>query len=155
MTTIISASNYMVPNDTLHVEGNIPRRAKIIQVALGSDWYHLSMCIEVRFDDNVITFNNRVAGRWGEAVKEPNPFKPGEEFKVKVFYTKTNFEVTMGDGEGEKKFNFHNRSKTRFTEKIFVRHDLELTRLYVEWHKPSHDKLKLDKHTREKYTHTL
>ncbi|KAL2082184.1 hypothetical protein ACEWY4_022002 [Coilia grayii] len=116
----------MAPKDALQVSGIIPHNAKLIQVALGSDWYNLSMFMEVRFEEEVVVANTRKDGRWGKEIQEANPYKLGGKFEVTVDFTGPKFIITMGT-DGSNNIQLPNCQKTRRTEKIFVRHDLQLT----------------------------
>ncbi|XP_059204609.1 beta-galactoside-binding lectin-like isoform X2 [Centropristis striata] len=80
-------------------------------VNIGPDEQEITMHFNARFnahgDENAVVCNSYQGGTWCEEVRDGGfPFRQGEEFKVVIEFTPTDFIVTLSDGSA---INFPNR----------------------------------------------
>nr|WCO08195.1 galectin family member 1 [Lateolabrax maculatus] len=96
---------------TLTVVGVPKPDAADFAVNIGPDEQEITLHINPRFnahgDENVVVCNSYQGGNWCEEHREGDfPFRHGEEFKITITFTPTEFQVTLSDGST---INFPNR----------------------------------------------
>ncbi|XP_051243731.1 lectin, galactoside-binding, soluble, 2a [Dicentrarchus labrax] len=106
---------------TMTIVGVAKPDASNFAVNVGPDEKEITMHINPRFnahgDENVVVCNSYQGGNWCEEHREGGfPFQQGEEFKITIEFTPTEFLVTLSDGStihfpnrmGEEKYSFIN-----------------------------------------------
>ncbi|XP_035511436.1 lectin, galactoside-binding, soluble, 2a [Morone saxatilis] len=106
---------------TMTVVGVAKPDASDFAVNVGPDEKDITMHINARFnacgDENVVVCNSYQGGKWCEEHREGGfPFQQGEEFKITIEFTPTEFLVTLSDGStihfpnrmGAEKYSFIN-----------------------------------------------
>nr|XP_046272173.1 beta-galactoside-binding lectin-like [Scatophagus argus] len=93
------------------IVGVVKPEASSFAVNIGPDDQEITMHINPRFnahgDVNTVVCNSYQGGTWCEEVREGSfPFQQGEEFKILIEFTPTEFVVTLSDGS---KIHFPNR----------------------------------------------
>ncbi|XP_068194009.1 beta-galactoside-binding lectin-like [Antennarius striatus] len=88
---------------TLTIVGVPKTDATNFAVNIGPDEKDITMHINPRFnahgDENVVVCNSYQGGNWCEEVREGGfPFKLGEEFKMVIQFSRTEFQVNLSDG---------------------------------------------------------
>ncbi|XP_069576902.1 lectin, galactoside-binding, soluble, 2a [Brachyistius frenatus] len=96
---------------TLTVVGVTKPEASNFAVNVGPDEQDITLHINPRFnahgDENAVVCNSYQGGNWCEEHREGGfPFQPGEEFKLAIEFTPSEFVVTLSDGS---KIHFPNR----------------------------------------------
>uniref|UniRef100_A0A672GB96 Galectin n=1 Tax=Salarias fasciatus TaxID=181472 RepID=A0A672GB96_SALFA len=81
------------------------------QINIGTDEFTIALYINPRFDygedHNTVVCNSFQDLTWGEEVRGRSfPFRQGQEFKVIIDFTPTEFVITLSDGST---INFPNR----------------------------------------------
>nr|ADV35589.1 galectin-1 [Oplegnathus fasciatus] len=106
---------------TLTIVGVPTPDASNFAVNIGPDEQEITMHINPRFnahgDENAVVCNSYQGGNWCEEHREGGfPFQQGEEFKIIIEFTPTEFLVTLSDGStihfpnriGAEKYSFIN-----------------------------------------------
>ncbi|XP_077412421.1 lectin, galactoside-binding, soluble, 2a [Vanacampus margaritifer] len=108
---------------TLTIVGKVQPDATNFALNIGPNEKDITMHINPRFnahgDENAVICNSYQEGKWCEEHREGGfPFHQGEEFKVIIAFTPTEFLVTLSDGSeihfpnrmGAEKYSFINFS---------------------------------------------
>ncbi|XP_029944948.1 beta-galactoside-binding lectin-like isoform X2 [Salarias fasciatus] len=96
---------------TMTVVGIPELDCKKFQINIGTDEFTIALYINPRFDygedHNTVVCNSFQDLTWGEEVRGRSfPFRQGQEFKVIIDFTPTEFVITLSDGST---INFPNR----------------------------------------------
>ncbi|XP_077397263.1 lectin, galactoside-binding, soluble, 2a [Festucalex cinctus] len=96
---------------TLTIVGKAKPDATNFVLNIGPDDKDITMHINPRFnahgDENAVVCNSFQEGKWCEEHREGGfPFRQGEEFKIIIVFTPTEFQVTLSDGS---EIHFPNR----------------------------------------------
>nr|WEU52361.1 galectin-1 [Nibea albiflora] len=96
---------------TLTVVGVAKPEATNFALNIGPNEQDITMHMNPRFnahgDENVVVCNSYQEGQWCQEHREGGfPFRQGEEFKIVIEFTPTEFKVTLSDGST---INFPNR----------------------------------------------
>ncbi|KAF1379373.1 hypothetical protein PFLUV_G00175390 [Perca fluviatilis] len=88
---------------TLTIVGVPKSDATNFAVNIGPDEQEIAIHINPRFnahgDENAVVCNSYQGGNWCEEHREGGfPFHQGEEFKIVIEFTPTEFQVTLSDG---------------------------------------------------------
>ncbi|XP_068605609.1 beta-galactoside-binding lectin-like [Brachionichthys hirsutus] len=88
---------------TLTIDGFPKAAATNFAMNIGTDEKDITLHINPRFnahgDENVVVCNSYQGGNWCEEVRaESFPFKLGEDFKMVIKFTPTEFQVNFSDG---------------------------------------------------------
>uniref|UniRef100_A0A8C4IQ54 Galectin n=1 Tax=Dicentrarchus labrax TaxID=13489 RepID=A0A8C4IQ54_DICLA len=121
MTGLIIKNMSFKVGQTMTIVGVAKPDASNFAVNVGPDEKEITMHINPRFnahgDENVVVCNSYQGGNWCEEHREGGfPFQQGEEFKITIEFTPTEFLVTLSDGStihfpnrmGEEKYSFIN-----------------------------------------------
>ncbi|KAM9345967.1 lectin, galactoside-binding, soluble, 2a [Symphorus nematophorus] len=117
---------------TLTIVGVPKPDATNFAVNIGPDEQNITMHINPRFnahgDENTVVCNSYQDGNWCEEQREGGfPFQLGEEFKMIIVFTPTEFQVTLSDGST---IHFPNRMGAE--KYSFISFDGEIRILSVE-----------------------
>ncbi|VDM43141.1 unnamed protein product [Toxocara canis] len=93
------------PGQTLVIHGTVNNDAKRFEVNLLSGSSEIGsnsqvmLHVSVRFDEGKVVFNSMENGTWGKEERVSNPFKPGQEFDLRIRIHEDKFEISANHKE--------------------------------------------------------
>ncbi|XP_029996523.1 lectin, galactoside-binding, soluble, 2a [Sphaeramia orbicularis] len=119
---------------TLTIVGTPKPDSTNFAVNLGPDEKDITMHINPRFDahgdQNTIVCNSYQGGNWCEEQREGGfPFRQGEEFKMTISFTPSEFQVTWSDGSS---MNFPNRIGAEKYSVVSFDGDVRITSIEIK-----------------------